>query len=113
LPLDYLRDPDCRTLMELLLDDPAEMMNNLPEDRPETQRLAVRIQMEDTKLRGKEIHPAKAAQDIVMNLWRQALTVRRKGLSAAGRIGESGEITAQLQCLKKGWEHAADFMVVP
>ncbi|MBI9020613.1 MAG: DNA primase [Verrucomicrobia bacterium] len=112
LPMGHLSDPDCRVLMELLLDDPAEMMNNLPEDRPEVQRLAVRIQMADTKLRGTDVPPVRAAQDIVMGLWRQALTANRKGLSAAGRVEESGAITAQLQCLKKGWEHAVDFMVV-
>jgi DNA primase len=112
LPPAHLTDPDCRLLLELMLKDPAALMDNIPADRPEAQRLAVRIQMEETKLRGKDISPAKAAQDIVMMLWRQALVLRRKGLIADGKIEESGEITTQLQRLKKGWEHAVDFLVV-
>lgn len=112
LPPDYLTDPDCRLLLELMLKDPAAVMDNIPDDRPEAQRLVARIQMEATKLRGADISPAKAAQDIVMALWRQALILRRKGLIANGQIEQSGAITAQLQCLKKGWAHAVDFMVV-
>jgi hypothetical protein len=68
--------------------------------------------VESTKLRGPDISPAKAAQDIVMVLWRQALILRRKGLIATGQIEQSGAITAQLQCLKKGWAYAVDFMMV-
>jgi DNA primase len=111
LPPEYLADPDCRLLLELLLEDPATLMDSIPDDRPEAQRLAARIQMDEMKLRG-DISPAKAAQDIVMVLWRQRLTARRKGLIADGKIKESGEITTQLQHLKKGWEHAVDFLVV-
>ena len=112
LPPTHLTDPDCRLLLELMLNDPAAVMDNIPADRPEAQRLAARIQVEDTKLCGQDNSPAKAAQDIVMALWRQALMSRRKGLIADGKIEESAEITAQLQCLKKGWEHAVGFLVV-
>jgi DNA primase len=112
LPPTHLTDPDCRLLLELLLEDPASLMENIPADRPEAQRLAARIQMEEIKLRGRDISAAKAAQDIVMALWRQALTARRRGLLAEGRVEESGEITVQLQYLKKGWAHAVGFMVV-
>ncbi len=111
LPPEHLADPDCRLLLELMLEDPATMMDSIPDDRPEAQRLAARIQMEEMKLRG-DVSPAKAAQDIVMVLWRQTLSARRKGLIADGKIKESGEITTQLQHLKKGWEHAVDFLVV-
>ena len=111
LPPEHLADPDCRLLLELMLEDPATLMDRIPDDRPEAQRLAARIQMEEMKLRG-DVSPAKAAQDIVMVLWRQTLAARRKGLVADGKIKESGEITTQLQHLKKGWEHAVDFLVV-
>jgi len=112
LPPAHLADPDCRLLLELMLDDPVTVMDSIPDDRSEARRLAARIQVEDTKLCGKDNSPAKAAQDIVMALWRQALMSRRKGLIADGKIEESAEITAQLQCLKKGWEHAVGFLVV-
>jgi hypothetical protein len=109
---DHLTDPDCRLLLELLLEDPAALMENIPANRTEVQRLAVRIQMEATKLRGTDISPTKAAQDIVMALWRQALTRRRRELQTAGRAAEATDITHQLYRLKQGWAHAVDFMVV-
>ena len=112
LPVDYLSDSDCRVLLELLLDHPAELMENLPEDRPEVQRLAVRIQMEEGKLRGKEIVPAKAAKDIVMTIWRRTLIQQRRALQAADRVDEARALTQQLYHLKQGWEHAVDFLVV-
>jgi len=111
-PPEHLTDSDCRLLLELMLEDSTTVMDRIPEDRPEAQRLVARIQVEATKLLGKDNPPAKAAQDIVMALWRQALILRRKGLLADGKVEESGEITAQLQCLKKGWEHAVGFLVV-
>jgi len=112
LPMEYLADTDCRALLEILLDHPAEWMNQLPEDRPEVQRLAARIQMEAGKLRGKEVLPAKAAQDIVMAIWRRTLKQQRRALQAASRAEEAREMTQQLYHLKQGWEHAVGFLVV-
>ncbi len=111
LPAEHLADPDCRLLLELMLEDPAALMDSIPDDRPEAQRLAARIQMEEMKLRG-DVSSAKAAQDIVMALWRQALTRRRRELQASGRSAEATELTHQLYHLKQGWEHAVDFLVV-
>lgn len=109
LPPEYLTDPDCRLLMELILADPAAVMDSIPGDRPEAQRLAARIQVEDVKVKG-EASPARAAQDIVMTLWRRALNEKRKSFSQGGR--ERVEITLQLKQLDLGWEHAVDFLVV-
>ena len=111
LPPEHFTDPDCRLLFELAIEDPAALMEAIPDDRPEVQRLAARIQMEAVKL-GEDIPPSKAAQDIVMVLWRQALTRRRRELQAAGRASEATEITHQLYHLKQGWAHAVDFLVV-
>ncbi|MCU0858143.1 MAG: DNA primase [Pontiellaceae bacterium] len=112
LPPEHLADPDCRLLMELMLADAAAMMDSIPEDRTEAQRLAARIQVEEIRLRGNDTSPARAAQDIVMALWRQALTVRRRELQAAGRAAEAMEITRQLYLLKQKWENAVAFLVV-
>lgn len=112
LPPGHLTDPDCRLLLELMLDNPAAMMDRIPVDRPEAQRLAARIQIEEMRLRGNDISPGKAAQDIVMALWRQVLTRRRREFQASGRAAEATEITHQLYLLKQSWEHAVDFMVV-
>jgi DNA primase len=112
LPPAHLTDPDCRLLLELLLEGSAALMDRIPDDRTEAQRLAARIQVEKIRLRGKDIFPAKAAQDIVMALWRQVLTHRRREFQAAGRSTEAMEITQQLYRLKQDWEHAVDFLVV-
>lgn len=111
LPPEHFTDQDCRFLFGLMLEDPAVLLEEIPDDRPEAQRLAVRIQMEELKLRG-EIPPEKAAQDIVMALWRQMLTRRRRELQAAGRPVDAAEMTRQLYLLKQGWEHAVEFLVV-
>jgi DNA primase len=112
LPPQYLANADCRLLLELLIEDPSSLMDRIPENRPEAQRLAARIQVEEARLKGKEIFPDRAAQDIVMSLWRQVLTRRRREFQAAGRAAEATEITHQLYRLKQGWEHAVDFLVV-
>jgi DNA primase len=109
LPPEYLTDSDCRLLLELMLKDPSAVMDSIPDDRPEAQRLAARIQVESTKLRGAEISPAKAAQDIVMAFWRKALKRKRQQMV---RGKETAVITLQLEQLDRGWEHAVDFMVV-
>lgn len=111
LPPQHLASPDCRLLLELLLEDPDGWMDRIPDDRPEARRLAARIQVEEVKLRS-DFSPAKAAQDIVMALWRQVLTRRRREFQTAGRSTEAAEITRQLYQLKQGWEHAVDFLVV-
>ncbi|MCC7300987.1 MAG: DNA primase [Verrucomicrobia bacterium] len=110
LPPDYLTDPDCRLLLELMLEDPSALMDSIPADRPEAQRLAARIQVEEMKLRGKEASPAKAAQDIVMVLWRQVLTDRRAQIQPGDK--DRMDLTLQLKRLDQGWEHAVDFLVV-
>lgn len=110
LPLEYVTDPDCRLLLDLLMKNPASMMDSIPEDRVEAQRLAARIQVEEVRLRGSS--PSRAAQDMVMALWRQALTIRRRELQAAGRAAEATEITQQLYLLKQKWENAVAFLVV-
>jgi len=109
LPPSHLTDPDCRLLMELILKDPATVMDSIPEDCPEAQRLAARIQVEEMKLRGADISPVKAAQDIVMALWRQVLIRRRTQMRPGEK--ERIELTLQLKRLDQGWEHSVDFLV--
>lgn len=110
LPPAYITDPDCRLLIELMMDHPDTLMDHLPEGRPVVQRLAVRVQMEDTRLLGKTIDPAGAAQDIVMDLWRKALKERRRQMGRGTE--ESLSLTMQLKQLDLGWVHAVDFLVV-
>lgn len=109
LPPEYLMDPDCRLVLELLLDDPGDLMERIPAERIKAQKLAVRIQMEDSRLLGKDASPMSAAQDVVMKLWRNALKARRQ---RAQDIEERARLTLQLKQLDLGWAHAVQFMVV-
>ncbi|MGE4488631.1 MAG: DNA primase [Kiritimatiellales bacterium] len=109
LPPEFLSDPDCRLLLELLLDDPAGLMTSIPTERDGALRLAAQMQMEEMKLRGKDVFAAKAAQDIVLALWKRALKRRRQTMRPGP---ESAGITLQLKQIDLGWEHAVGFMVV-
>ncbi|MFA5688312.1 MAG: DNA primase [Kiritimatiellales bacterium] len=109
LPPDFFSHPDCRLLFELLLDYGAAFMDQIPPERTGAQRLAARLQAGETKIRGGNDDHAKAAQDIVMALWRKALKHRRQTLPAGPA---TMEITLQLKQLDFGWEHAVSFMVV-
>lgn len=109
LPPEYVRDPDCRFLYELLLDTPDEMMELIPQERVAARKLAVRIQMEDSRLLGDDISPGGAAQDVVMKLWRDALKARR---AAVESVEDRVRLTMQLKQLDQGWAHAVSFMVV-
>jgi hypothetical protein len=109
LPSEYLTDPDCRYIFDMLLNHPENLMDQLPSDRPELQKLAVQIQMKDSRI-GKAYEPSEAAQQYVMSLWRQALEKKRKDVSTGDPIRLT--ISDQLVRLRKGWEYAVDFLVV-
>ena len=109
LPPEYVTDADCRLVFELLLDGAAELMERIPQERTAAQKLAVRVQMEDSRLLGEENSPAAAAQDVVMKLWRSALKTRRK---RAEDVAERALLTMQLKQLDLGWAHSVNFMVV-
>ncbi len=109
LPPGHLDDPDCRLLLERMLETPGEGLNQIPADRPEAQKLAAQIQMEPGRLGSRRELAERAARDITMTLWRRALKRRRRNLP---RGEESARITLQLQQLDQGWEHAADLMMI-
>lgn len=115
LPPGHFTHPDCRLLYEMLLAGPDDVIGRIPEDRPDAQRLAARLQMEEENRFGRgDSSPEKAAQDIVMDLWRQALTRRRTELQRSGREEDTKEITCQIYLLsqrKDGWERSVGFMV--
>jgi DNA primase len=109
LPPDYVHDSDCRLVFELLLDSQEELIERISPDRAAAKKLAVRVQMEDSRLLGEDNSPAGAAQDVVMKLWRRALKARR---AHTEDFGERARITMQLNQLDQGWVHAVEFMVV-
>ena len=109
LPLEHITDPDCRFLVDVLLDDPARLMERIPADRPELQQLAVQIQMKDSRI-GAAYDPSEAAQQYVMSLWKQAL---KKKCRQLGPGPESARIKLEkLKSLDKGWAYCVGFMVV-
>jgi DNA primase len=112
LPPEYLTDVDCRLLFNLLLESPDGLIARVPAEQARAQRLAARIEAEEPKLRSGDTLAERAAQDVVLLLWRQALTRRRSTLPSAGGTAEAAEMTWQLYHLKQGWEHAVRFMAV-
>lgn len=109
LPPDYLTDPDCRLVFELLLDDPHHLVERVPLERNAARKLAVRIQMEDSRLLGDAASPTVAAQDMVITVWRHALKARR---SKEEEVEKRARLTLQLKQLDLGWAHAVQFMTV-
>jgi len=107
LPLDYITDPDCRFLVDVLLEEPGRLMELIPAERTELQQLAVQIQMKDSRI-GAAYDPVEAAQGYVMYLWRQALEKKCRQLGAGP---ESSKIKLEkLKQLDMGWEYAVPFM---
>jgi hypothetical protein len=66
--------------------------------------------MEEVKLHAGEVPPERAAQDLVIALWRKALRRERARLAP----GESRrvEITLQMKQLDRGWAYSVGFLVV-
>jgi DNA primase len=109
LPPEYLTDPDCRLLFELLLDAPDNLLERIPAERMAARKLAVNIQMRDSRLPESDASPVIAAQDVVLKLWRGALKAHRQ---RADGFEERARLTIQLNRLDLGWAHAVQFMVV-
>ena len=83
LPLDSISHPVCRAVVEasLISFDGGQSVNDelrkndaYPE---QAQRLAARLQMEPTKVRGEEYSRLDAVRDIILGIWRRKLLKER------------------------------------
>jgi DNA primase len=108
LPLDSISHPACRAIVEASLASfsSGESVNNelrkndaCPE---QAQRLAARVQMEPTKVKGEEYSRLDAVKDIILTIWRRRLQKERKSLldkSEKKDVERRHEITLDLKAL--------------
>lgn len=119
LPLAYLTDPLCRTLIEgLLADDGREAWMTAPEGLPADRydRLVARAAMSPRRVMGQEFSVEKAAQDLILSIWRRHLIQEREVLRRREEASppdqrdllalEAREITMKITTLAQGWERA-------
>ena len=123
LPPRLLSDPACRRIVEAALEaaeksrDVMEIIQGLDtSDRDsdrELIRLAAEVQMAPKKVKGKELSPTDAVQDIILRIWRQRLQDERASIEERMQSTTEGEqarrrqeITYALKGLRT-WEQGA------
>jgi DNA primase len=116
LPYPLIRDADCRAVVHALLEEEGSLLGALADESEECRAFAARIANSPQKVVGDEMAEdgQRAAQDILLRLWRRHLVGRReeinrglKGLEGEARRERTQEF-AQLMLdvgrLNAGWE---------
>jgi len=123
LPLEYISDTTCRTIIEHLLrqpDDPEwSLLSELDNADEECRRLAAQVQMAPRKVTG-EVAPEQAAKDLVLLLWRKTLSREREEIKRKMNqteekekihlLNQAQDITIQIKRLQRGWDQALDLI---
>ena len=123
LPLSYLRDEDCRTILRCLLEaspDADLLASELTDSNDECKRLGAEIQTAAHKVTDQDNRHIEAAQDLILIIWRKQLEEQRKKLEAErlrATGAKHGELDIQLkqlildiQLLRQGWEKACPLL---
>lgn len=121
LPYDWITDSVCRAVIRALAEEEEDLMAALDGEGEECKAFAARIATAPQKAVGTEadMNAAKAAQDLVMSIWRRHLLARKNEMEARKRQLEGAERQAALQefvqlmlDLKKftSWEKAVPIM---
>lgn len=124
--MDMLDDADCRTIINELLEhghDPDfHLAGVLDGAGAEAQRLAAELSAGDVKTLGAEIGPDRAAQDLILLIFRRSLQHRRRDLEQqrANATGEEHDridmelkqLILDLKMLQQGWEKAAPILAL-
>ena len=118
LPYDLLSDADCQTIVAILAEEEEELMSALDDAGERCQTLAARVATAPSKVTGAEQDEnlVKAAQDLVLRIWRKHLENRRAAISekmntAGGEerkslLHEMTQLLLDIGKLKRGWEAA-------
>lgn len=119
LPYTLIGDPACRALIHVLAEEEGDLMAALDGESEECQALAARIATAPPKVVGSEqaTNAIKAAQDLVLRIWRRYFEDRRGVITRRMQASEGGErqallhelaeILLDLGKLKRGWESAS------
>ncbi|MFH0908981.1 MAG: DNA primase [bacterium] len=116
LPLQYITDQDCRTIIGLLLKTGADLNQELADAPGECQRLAAEILQGDAKSLKSEVAPEVAVQDMIIRLRHKAMDAQRGELTrrrdtATGEDfnrldAEYKQLVLDMKNLRDGWERA-------
>ncbi|HPT16515.1 MAG TPA: DNA primase [Kiritimatiellia bacterium] len=118
VPYELITDPACRSIVHALAEEEGDLMAALGDAGEECQALAAQIVNAPQKVLGTEedLGVAKAAQDLIVGLWRRRLDGRRAELTRRlkERTGderrettrELAELLLDLGKLKLGWAQA-------
>ena len=122
LPYPLLRDSACRTIVQILAEEEEELMPALDGAGEDCKALAARIANAPQKISGdeQEMSALKAAQDIVIRLWRRHLEGQRaeiglrlptlQGEARQRLLHEFAQLLLDIGKLKHGWESAAPIL---
>ncbi len=119
LPYSLLNDPACRTLIHVLAEEEEDLMSALDDESEACKALAARIATSPQKIVGAEegTNTLKAAQDLVLRIWRRHLESRRaeigrhmqtlQGDERQQQLHDMTEMLLDLGKLKRGWDVAS------
>ena len=122
LPYVLVRDSACRAIIRILAEEEEELMPALDGEAEECRALAARIANAPQKIAGEEQagNALKAAQDIVLRLWRRHLEAQRaeigmrlptlQGEARQRLLHEFAQLLLDMGKLKRGWESAGSIL---
>lgn len=122
LPYPLISDPACRTIIQILAEEEEELMSALDDASDDCKALAAKIANAPCKITGREEDEKllKAAQDLVVRIWRRHLETQRTSISRRMQslegqerqqlLHEMTELLSDLGKLKCGWKAASTIL---
>ena len=121
MPYDWITDPVCRAVIHALAEEETDLMAALDDESEECKAFAAQIATAPQKVVGTEadLNAARAAQDLIMSIWRRhlegrksELERRKQQLAGAERQAALQEFVQLMLDLKKftSWEKAVPIM---
>jgi DNA primase len=119
LPYPLISDPACRTIIQILAEEEEELMSALDDASDDCKTLAAKIANAPCKIAGweEDEYLLKAAQDLVLRIWRRHLEAQRAGISRRMQtlegperqrlLHEMAELLLDLGKFKRGWATAS------
>ena len=119
LPYPLITDEVCRTIIHILAEEEQDLMSALDDESEECKAFAAKIATSPEKVVGTDQveNTVKAAQDLVVRIWRRHLEERRadigrrmQSLDGEERqtlLREFAELLLDLGKLKRGWASAS------
>lgn len=122
LPYPLISDTACRTIIQILAEEEEELMSGLDDASDDCKALAAKIANAPCKIAGREEDEKllKAAQDLVVRIWRRHLETQRTSISRRMQslegqerqqlLHEMTELLLDMGKLKCGWKAASTIL---